>query len=405
MNKRLGGVPGCILLLILLTGTNAWACRFNVRDVGFVDFDRTRFMLYAFHDNTTPAEDVEAFHQIAFTALLDTNVELEMINVDEQHPDESVLQYLDPSHVSAWPHPVLVNMHDEAIPIEWANGNTFREQVWNTVEQITETPASATILEKCIEHYAVLLVVEGPDTSLNRKAHTAANQALQAVADNMENLPKEIRNPAVKVTIPFNQRDEERVLLWSIQVPPQSNTTHAAILYGRGRQIGDIFTGEAITFQKLDQILTVVGLSCECGLDRSWMMGTMMPLRWDQERQQLAADELGFDTESPLVKTEISQIMSIGQQVQRSAGQSGEVSLDAIVMGYREVSVGSEQNRSVDPDTVPRASLSNSQPTQSISVEETGTSVGLYLLGIVIGIVLMSVIGGAVYILRKGQQA
>ena len=47
----------------------------------------------------------------------------------------------------------------------------------------------------------------------------------------------------------------------------------------------------------------------ECDLDRRWMHGNMLPVRWDKTIQNQIAQQLGFDPENPVVKMEISQIV------------------------------------------------------------------------------------------------
>ena len=84
-----------------------------------------------------------------------------------------------------------------------------------------------------------------------------------------------------------------------------------AIIYGRGRIIRPVLQGEQITKKKLFNLLTIVGADCECGLDQSWILGRMIPLRWESSVQSELVKYLGFDVENPLIKAEMSQILSI----------------------------------------------------------------------------------------------
>lgn len=336
-----------VFFLLVVAGSileqTAQACRFNVRDVGFVDFDRSPYTLYALHNDSIPDDQIDTFHQIAFAALLDSNVELEMVNLNEA-TDETLKSYLPSEPVSQWPHPVLVSPNGESVSVPWVEGESYRESVWNTIDSIINPSITKEILDLCIENYGVVLLVEGEDKAVNVQAQEATEAALQSIVSNMENLPKPIKNPATSLRLSHEEIDKAALLLWSMGIPTDGDTTHAAILYGRGRQIGQIFSGQDIIKENLESILHVIGLSCECGLDRSWMMGTMIPLRWDSDRQRLASTELGFDTESPLVKSEITQIMALGQRIQEAQRGDGSISLDTLVMGYSEVSVADRQN-------------------------------------------------------------
>ena len=90
-----------------------------------------------------------------------------------------------------------------------------------------------------------------------------------------------------------------------------ANETSVAIIYGRGRIMGPVLQGEQITERKLFNLLTVVGADCECGLDNSWILGRMIPLHWESSVQAELTQLFGFDVESPLVKAEMSQILSL----------------------------------------------------------------------------------------------
>jgi len=56
----------------------------------------------------------------------------------------------------------------------------------------------------------------------------------------------------------------------------------------------------------------VVGADCECGIDKNWILGTMLPIRWNKKWQDRLVKNLGFDPENPLIKMEINRIMRTG---------------------------------------------------------------------------------------------
>jgi hypothetical protein len=88
-------------------------------------------------------------------------------------------------------------------------------------------------------------------------------------------------------------------------------------------------------------ILNTIGLNCECGLDRKWMQGVMVPLKWDRDRKQAIVKQLGFNPESPEIRIEMSQILAKGgggQGLNRSkiVGDT----LDELLTGYRTGDLG-----------------------------------------------------------------
>ncbi|MDP8246057.1 MAG: hypothetical protein P9L94_18380 [Candidatus Hinthialibacter antarcticus] len=338
--------------LIALLALPAWACRFNVRDVGFVDFGQTPYQLFIVYNQSTAKEQQDALEQIGFAALLESNVQIEMVDLD-QSPDHEVKRFLNELKVDSRPAAVLVSPDGKAlnlpIPTESA---PFRDAVWDLMESIVSNEFREEILDASVQRYGVVLLIEGKDDALNKAAITAAKEAVDDVASRMDSLPKEIKQPPVLKQLAYEDAKNQPVLLWALGVKPDDlNQPHAAILYGRGRCLGDVLYGDAITKSSVGEILSVIGLSCECGLDREWMMGRQFPLRWDTDRQDHVIKNLGFDAESPLVKTEISQIMAIGQRnADAGSGTSRNVSLNPI-MGYSEMIV---EAAPVEPPDAPR---------------------------------------------------
>jgi hypothetical protein len=86
--------------------------------------------------------------------------------------------------------------------------------------------------------------------------------------------------------------------------------------------MGPVLTGDDITTRKILNLLSIVGADCECGLDNSWKLGTMIPLRWDYAMQKRVAGLLGFDVENPMIKSEMSRILSVDREdaVQKKHG-------------------------------------------------------------------------------------
>src|SRR6185369_2874902 len=66
----------------------AYACKYNVRDVGFVDLEQTSYKLYCLADRATPKEFSNALRQTASATFLEANVEFETVSIDgdENHP-------------------------------------------------------------------------------------------------------------------------------------------------------------------------------------------------------------------------------------------------------------------------------------------------------------------------------
>ena len=141
-------------------------------------------------------------------------------------------------------------------------------------------------------------------------------------------------------SISTKEFDSEKAFLWSMGIIKIAQTPQVVILYGRGRMIGPVLRDERVDERSLKAIVNTIGLNCECGLDRKWMQGTMLPQKWDDDLQKRFADQLGFDPESPAIRLEMSQILAKGGKGQGANRQTSiGGSLDDLLMGYREGSL------------------------------------------------------------------
>ena len=68
-----------LVLLVLLHQLEALGCRFNVRDVGFVDLGSEPYRLYLFVGDAMPAAERESLQSIAVATFYDTNVKPELV--------------------------------------------------------------------------------------------------------------------------------------------------------------------------------------------------------------------------------------------------------------------------------------------------------------------------------------
>jgi hypothetical protein len=167
--------------------------------------------------------------------------------------------------------------------------------------------------EHIASSYCILLFIHGDDSAANRSTRKTIDGAVDQVSRMMRQMPKSIEKPPRTISVTPSMRDRERVMLWSIGVSPgETDEPHVALIYGRGRRIGPLLRGSQITEESLIRVMSYIGASCECGLDRSWILGQMIPLVWGSEIQSAVIESLGFDPDSPMVKTEISQILSMG---------------------------------------------------------------------------------------------
>jgi hypothetical protein len=291
----------------------AFACRYNVRETGFVDLGVEPYLFYGFVNQDTPADVVSSFKDLSDVDLIDSNIRVEIIDTVQQknHP---AMKLLDKWAVRTFPAAVLVSPDGQSLPVALtAPGKSFKDMLQSALEDILSSPKREEIMQQVIKAYGIVLLIEGPNAEENDKAKQACAAAIEQIGAEMDMLPKPIANPPALIVLDSQSLSKEKVLLWSLTLEAEKITEpYAVVLYGRARWIGPLFKGEEITEYNLASVLFVVGADCECGFDYRWLQGTMLPARWDEKLQAQIAENLGFDPENPMIKSEMSWIIGRG---------------------------------------------------------------------------------------------
>jgi hypothetical protein len=301
----------CLWSLILIH--LAYPCQYNVREVGFADLDREQYILYGYIDHETSVKMKTTFSTLALDQLKNSNITFELINIKDQkeHP---AIYYLDSLKINSFPAAILVSPDGQSIDLPLMNTDIgFGQSLRSALNTLLFSPKRDEILQKAIKHYAVVLIIEGKDKKENSRAREAANAAIEILGKKMDMMPKPIDHPPVLLVIKRASFAREKILLWSLGLEiGKIDKPHAAVIYGRARWMGPLFKNEEITKNNLSDILFVVGADCECGIDKNWILGTMLPIQWNKKWQDRLVKNLGFDPENPMIKMEISRIMRTG---------------------------------------------------------------------------------------------
>ena len=322
-------------LLLLLTVLTT-VCRYTVRDVAFVDFGDETYRL----ELRLPLEDPETLGAVA-SSLLDTNVRYEQGELEATSP-EATLHHPDGRslEVDLWSEGAL-----DAVKLSAVSSSPLRDR----------------LLDEVFTHYAFCLFVEGEDAEENASALEVIDGAFTELGKIFAQMPKAVGDRPRLTTLPHARRSEERVLLFGLGIDEAGKEPALAILMGRGRRVGPVLVDEQISPTAVFGILNAIGQSCECDLDRSWMQGPRVPLRWDAAAKERVVQDLSFDAESPFVKTEISGILARGPQ--HREGEAG-VTLEEALLAYEEIVI---PTRDLAEDPLPTASAAPapSEPSES----------------------------------------
>jgi len=384
-----------------------YACRFNVREVGFVDLGIQPYYLFGYVSQDTPADIVSSFEEISDAAFMGSNIELEIIDVDKQE-DHPAMKCLDLWSIQSFPAAVLVSPDGQSLLVPIVESNLpFKETLSSALDSILSSPKRKEILKQVSKTYGVVLLIEGADTQENEKANQAASAAIELVSTQMEFLPKPIEHPPVLIVLEQKSLSQEKILLWSLGLIAEEITKpHAVVLYGRARWLGPMFIGEQITEDNLASILFLIGADCECGLDQRWLQGTMLPAKWDEDLLELVAKTLEFDPENPMVKMEISWIVRRGYysyprppEFHRLGG--GDES-HLFATGENEPVPKIQQASSVqDVNAVSLPAVSSVSEQSVLAQDDTPLKKPLYLIA---GLTVLVIAGGLLIVMRRARK-
>jgi len=299
-----------------------FGCKYNVRETGFIDLGNSYYSLYFFINGETSEEINSSMKQISHSMLIDSNINAEVINTDEQE-DHSAMEFFHLWNIQSSPAAVLVSPDGQSMVVQLVKADEpFNETLRSAVNEIISSRKRKEIIEKVIETYGVVLLIEGENPQENRQFHHVATQAANQIRRQMKFMPKLIDHPPLVISLGSAFFEEESVLLWSMGLDPDDiRDAYAAVFYGRARWIGPLMKAEEITVDNLISILSIIGVDCECGLDLSWVHGTLLPTSWDQEVQTAVYQSLEFDPENPMVIMEVSRILKKGSNF-HTAGPS-----------------------------------------------------------------------------------
>ena len=361
-----------ILRILVVTAgltLSAAVCRYTVRDVGFVDLGDPEYECYAFVSDAGSPGVTTACEQIAESVFMDTNVDFAVVDLDtdEGHPARRHLRELK---IQRFPTTVLVHPDGRAVELPF-EGN-FADVGARVLESVASSPLRRRLTESVLRCYCVVLLVAGDDAKQNREAERVVRASFKAIERVFDEMPKEVGTLPELIALSRAEQAGERLLLWALGVDEGGQQPAVIVLTGRVRQFGPALEGDDIDEDSVLGVLAKVGESCECGLDRSWMRGVRVPLRWDAATRKLAVEKLKFDPENPLVKSEISSILAKGPNGQ--ATKNGESSVADLLLGYSETEISNP-----GPEDLAAIASSDNAAEVEMDAEPAGSELSIWV--------------------------
>lgn len=324
---------GCILIFALASaaGRRCMACDYTVRDIGFVRLGSPTYSVIVVGPTARTYEPADK-------ELL-SNWNINLLSVGQ-------------SSISTLPNSIQdVLSSDEYSSSIWLVDSTRRSLLLETAESPELLPSMAEVVDK---HLATTRMREMGRGSLRSFAQIVlfdvdaqsrlsdAREAAQSLRDLEPMLPRPITLPAQVVVIPQSDRQAERTLVWAMGLDDLEESEPAmAVVYGRGRLAGPAMRGSEIELRTSIGQLALVGESCECETDRSWLDERTLPFFWTDENSRQAQLTLGFDPSNSQVQAEIQKVIERGSR--NSRPQKAGDQIERIVSGYFESQVSGQQ--------------------------------------------------------------
>jgi len=287
------------ILMAPLWVLSVWACRYSVRDTGFVDLGLESYRL-RWVSEPGGAEVSPGLRSRAVAVLRESNLVWDEEPSGEGFPRTPGLYLREiGGRVLTL---ALTNRPDEAAMVR-------------AIEAVAVSPLRERVYREGLRAYALVMLFEGSDASANARVRQDAEAAIAATARLLSTMPKPVETPPQLISVSQKEQSLERVLVWGLGLDPDpTESPRVALVYGRGRRLGAPLEGPLITQTALRDRLLLIGQDCECDLDRAWLRGPLLPGRWGRELQQAALGALGFDPGNPMVRAEISRIVERGPQ-------------------------------------------------------------------------------------------
>jgi hypothetical protein len=389
-----------VAALSLLAAGYAVACPYTIRDAGFIVRDPAPYRVYVCVRNDTPRRDelAEAVAAASTRHLMESNVTAEFVNLDEA-PDHEAADHLGRLDIAELPAAILVTPGGGSLSLPGLGPELASpEAVETAIEGAVSSPRREELLERLVEHWAVLVLAEGPDAGENERLRGTLARAAKRVAGKKTELGMEIETGPHVLSVSA-QDARESVWLRSIGLedtgPPRARI---GVLFGMGRRLGPVLPGEEADEDAVLQYTDTLTRTCTCTSDPSDLLGPCIPLVWDAAKQEEVRETLGFDPDSPGVRMALAGVWPA-----LLGPDAGEADLPGAPGGYVEfwtepVAEGEEPGAQAipGPDGVP------AEGGGTAAVDLRGRT-KFFVLLVVGATVLIAAAGGAWLIVRASK--
>lgn len=298
------------LVLLFCLVSYSEACRFTVREIGFSTLSRSNYILAVLDKGGV---STDSFWKDVNYRLQNSNIKLEFLNSSKDKDDPVFLEIKNryphvPRYVIVSPKGTMLDLSDMEPGV--------------MINQLLHSSITDQLSDNFPDVFCILLWIEGVSEYSNLKADSIISSNCESIENVMPHMPKEVGRGPLAIRITAHNFNSERILLWSLGIMEKPKQPVAFVLYGRGSVMGERVGYKRICNNRLYDLMGMIGLDCECGLDRRWMLGSQIPMLWSAKNRQKLASEVGFDVDNPMILSEMSRIMAqktVGEQASQGS--------------------------------------------------------------------------------------
>ena len=161
-----------------------------MREIGYADFGHSPYILYIYIDNETDQGDVATIKKLYNTLLTDSNIEMNIVNVDDNLASGAI-EHFNNHNIKSYPSAQLV-LHDNkamSYPI-YDPGKSLIESVWLLFENLASSSKRNLIKERLLEAFCVVLIIEGKNQIQNSYVLSETQKAVEEISQRFEYMPK-----------------------------------------------------------------------------------------------------------------------------------------------------------------------------------------------------------------------
>jgi hypothetical protein len=303
------------LIPILLIATQSIACRYTIREIGFSTLSQTIYQLYWIEEDLS-SNKIETLKTLKSRLEDNSNLKFEIL-VPATDQNHGAVKHINDKGITP-PALILKSPDGRYLSIKTDS------QLSEIFETITNSIVQNRLFNSLPESYAVVLLIEGKDKNKNSIAEKTAIESCTAIKNVMPNMPKVVEGEPVVVKIGKGDFEREKILLWCLGIDRVTDSPSAFVIYGRGRVMSEKISFEMIKNGDIYKFMSIVGADCECGLDRKWMLGEQVILRWTDQTAEFLYSLLGFDVENPMTLAEMSRIIATEKKTETTSDISFE---------------------------------------------------------------------------------